>query len=123
MIISPPIAPEAITSPDDRFHCHPYKAVLLAGTCEKRQRQLSKPIDARTGDYFYCEGCSTGALVMLRLKAAPLGPPPPRPTHGPSPMGPARPAAPKKKAPSKKEEPFSLANQPIPVRPDRRPLT
>lgn len=126
MIITPPIAPEAVTSPEDRFHCAPYKAVLLAGTCEKRQRQLSKAIDARTGDYFYCEGCETGALVRLRLKSDPLGPPPPKPTHGPSPMGPARQAAPKK-APSKKNREVavlaSLTNQPMPVRPDRRPLT
>lgn len=126
MIITPPIAPETVTSPDDRFHCGPYKAVLLAGTCEKRQRQLAKPIDARTGDYFYCEGCETGALILLRLKAAPLGPPPPKPTHGPSPMGPARQAAPKKKAGKKDRAPDLLASltaQPMPVRPDRRPLT
>lgn len=122
MTITPPVAPEAVTAPDDRFKCVPYGAVLTARTCDARQRQLAKAVDSRDGDYYYCEGCETGALIRLRLKADPLGPPPPKPTHGPSPMGTPRQAKkrPQKSAPQAIPD---LMRPPTPVRPDRRPLT
>ncbi len=107
-IISLPVLPEEVRSPDDRFRCVPYSAVFAARVCVQRQesakgaRKQESPGEGHVGggwkpgrlmgDYAKCRGCEVGAGIATRVGKVAAPParevtrlPPPRRAPAPKP--------------------------------------
>jgi hypothetical protein len=131
-VITPPKAVDDISTPEDRFRCVPYNAVLFARTCVSRQDMLGKPREQRTGDYAECEGCQAGMTIREKLGAGPAPAAAGKSPHGPGlpyyvPKMPGRArlpvAAPKPppQAPSPRQAATPAAEAPVKRKPGRPP--
>jgi hypothetical protein len=67
VLIKPPVPVEQVSSPDDRFRCKPYGAVLTARACLSRQDLAALPGDQRKEDYVFCQGCTLGETVRAKF--------------------------------------------------------
>mgnify|MGYP000635549608 CR=1 FL=1 len=76
-LVAPPVAPDAVRTESDRFHCAPYKAVLSARSCVSRQGAAGARRDSsagggwskekRWGDYALCRDCAVGPQIAKAI--------------------------------------------------------